>query len=753
MILTNPYQDIITDELIQSLPQEVQDQFLDFIYNVPFISRLISPSRKKAKDLAKDDKEKIIVDITNPHILEDMDYFRPSAIHFEKYGCYTFLRPNPNPNSEFYIWIKEERRRCIEGYIRESDGEWITGDHYFFLNYCPIQISVEDPNSKNAAIRTVGFPKVWDGHYLLFHYLYQARENGKHALMLASRGKGKSFSGAALLAKRFILGENDIAKHKVQCMVTAAGKQFITGGNQILDMFQYYIDYCAENTQWPRRRITSSLNDMRWVMGYKEADTDIRKGTENTVMGITSKDDISKLRGSRGVLYIIEEAGSFPNLISLYSVLRPSVEDGPNVFGLIYGYGTSGDSESDFYSMQEMMYSPNGFNLLALENVFDKHNQGRKEFTFFFPSYLNRARAYDKDGNSNVVKAIIEILLDRYNTKYGSSDTNTLTRRIAEYPIVPQEAIVSIKASIFPTTDIIARINQIDSNPREYDDVAYGNLVIGLGGVIEFIPSAEHFPIRDFPHKDNKIEGAIEFFKMPEKGSDGKPLSRRYIMSIDPYENDQADTMSLGSIFVMDTFTDSLVAEYTGRPLYADDFYEKARRLALFYNARINYENNKKGLFAYFAKHNCLFLLEDTLEFLKDRDLIKVNGFGNTAKGVNATAAINAYARELIKNWLISPVTILSDDLDEEGNQIETTVSKVYTIRNRALLKELASWNHQGNFDRVSSLGMLMLYREDRKIKGGFGEVIEDEETDKNYLGNDAFFSGGTVRKIIRRKV
>jgi hypothetical protein len=68
-------------------------------------------------------------------------------------------------------------------------------------------------------------------------------------------------------------------------------------------------------------------------------------------MGITSKDDESKLRGSRGVLYLLEEAGSFPRLLNLYQVLRPSVEDGNRVFGLIYGYGTAGDKDSDFSAM------------------------------------------------------------------------------------------------------------------------------------------------------------------------------------------------------------------------------------------------------------------------------------------------------------------------------------------------------------------------------------------------------------------
>ncbi len=74
---------------------------MDIISNIEFIKRLISPERKRAKDLPRDSYGRIIVDICNPHILENMDYFRPAAIHYQHYGCYTKLMPNPNPKSEY----------------------------------------------------------------------------------------------------------------------------------------------------------------------------------------------------------------------------------------------------------------------------------------------------------------------------------------------------------------------------------------------------------------------------------------------------------------------------------------------------------------------------------------------------------------------------------------------------------------------------------------------------------------------------
>lgn len=61
---------------------EVREQFMEFLNTVPYIQNLVSKDRKYARDLPRDNDGKIIVDITHPHILEDMDYFRPAALHF-----------------------------------------------------------------------------------------------------------------------------------------------------------------------------------------------------------------------------------------------------------------------------------------------------------------------------------------------------------------------------------------------------------------------------------------------------------------------------------------------------------------------------------------------------------------------------------------------------------------------------------------------------------------------------------------------
>lgn len=751
-IKMNKYQTELTEELVNSLPQEVQDQLFDIINNVEFVKRLISPTREYAKDRPRDDKGRIIVDLVNPHILENMDYFRPSAIHYEKYGTFTNLRPNANPNSEYGKWIREERRRIWDGYVRESDGEWVTGYLYWFLNYSPMMLSkireYKDKYGKKRkskrADRVESLPECWEGIYWRFHCLDQASngglynnfEGGQHMAELASRGKGKSYSLASILNHIFVVGENKDAHEKVKGIVTAYQKEYLTKDG-VLNKFVDMANFCATNTQFPRKRLKNSLQEMTWTMGYKDMELDIERGTQNTVLGVSSKDDESKLRGKRAAKILIEEFGTFPRLVDLYNVLLPSVQDGDIIFGQIYMLGTAGDNESDFAGAQEIMYNPRGYNMYALPNVFDKYNQGKPYFVFFFPGYVNRKGCYNEDGVSDIIKALIEILMNRYRVKYNSTDPNTIIKTIAEVPITPAEAIVKTGINMFPVADLTERIGQLDSNPTEYNDVYVGDLVFGKDGQVEYKPTSAQ-PIRDFPHKDNKIEGAIEIFQMPEIDKNtNKPYNDRYILGADPYDDDESNTMSLGSIFVLDLWTDRIVAEYTGRPSFADDYYEICRKLCLFYNGRLNYEYNKKGLFSHFSTRNSLYLLTDVLDFLKEKQMMK-DGIGNKSKGTNASPAINAYARSRLRSWLLSPVPVIQTI---DGESKEVMVPRLFTVRNRALLKELINYNSEGNFDRISAMGMLMLLREDKMIKyqGNVGRDRQ-ENAENSYDGEDPFF-------------
>lgn len=1320
---TNAVNTQLTPEFLESLSKEERTDLLEYLTNYPFIRWMIDPNRPYAKDLERDSDGKIIVNVVKPHILENMNYFRKPALAYKKYGKYTNLRPNGNPNSPYMKWLRKEVLKCWYGCKRPSDGEWITGYHYFYLNYSPIERATANIKDTNAVNRVVDFPDFYDGDYIFFHYINQARyggmyneyKGGNHSALIAARGKGKaisystivytpdgykkwedihigsklygddgvpttvkevyeqgeipiykvtfkdnreafvsedhlwtvkygkslktvntkwilengfgnrivkgkvhypienkcfvpinksilieerqvpmdpyilglslgdgcirystsngilfsshpndiieykaltsrnirdyknnnwfieypdakqifkdlklfdkstadkfipdiykynsehirleilkglmdtdgsvykngiefiskskqlaedvlwiarslgirgkvtskfvsykeekreyfrvklitskvifklprkvnriqnrktsflknqeefvaitnisyshnerakcvvvdndshlflmndfivthnSFKVASMTTRNFVLGENIDVSEKVKSVIVASNTEYLKKDGT-LNKVMAMTDFLALNTQFPSSRLKSSTQEMHWVMGYKDTkNKDVSLGTRNEVIGLSLNNDSDKARGKRSHLMVWEEFGMFPGFIDAWNTSRPNVEEGGYSFGQAIALGTGGcvcagtkiftnsgeikniedlvkeegiigyntktkthsketisyiqplqkkecleittsfgkslrcskdhpilvkdkfieaknlklgdkikiieeiplfgnyspkyarvigwmigdgsygkdqvarlsncepeildfiksnfkysvqrehrtklgklyqeiailgfckflreegvygqtklkktfpikigqyskealseliggffDTDgyvycrkakgsdlaeisvssaskqllemlslllikfgihgrmrerkprennpldknsyyeytiadsvsllnfcnsiklypkvkqerldkikeifskklptskreekiisiediglqtiynltadnthtyvangivthntegSDFSGALEMIYNPLGYNVYGVPNVFDKGTSGGSKSILFIGEYMNRKGCYDKDGNSDIVKAVLEEVKERVFIKYNSTDPATIAQRIAEHPMSIQEAVMRRDGTLFPVADLTDHLNYIESNKIEWNrGHLVGELYQDPNGIVQFRPTDEE-PIRDFPLKDNRHKGALEIYELP-KEVNGKVPSYRYIGGIDPVDDDHSTTVSLPSIFILDMFTDRIVAEYTGRPNFADDFYEICRKLALFYNASLNYENDKKGLFTYFSNHHCTYMLCDTPDILRDIELVKSSLYGNKA--------------------------------------------------------------------------------------------------------------------------
>lgn len=735
LIETNEYQTPITEELLSQYPEEVVQQFTEIVNIVPFIKNLINPNRPKIEDLPRDKEGRAIVDITNPPIYKDADYFRQAALFYLKNDCYTKLRPNSNPNSEYRKYWREELRRCREGLIRQSDGMYVTGFLYWFLNYCPMMVNFYKEGQKKA-IRKESFGFFFEGIWWRSIYLYNAREQGHHAIELAKRGCAKSYFLATIMSHNLIVGESEATHKRCITVLTAAQKEYLKDDKDgTLNKFIPELSFVIDNTPFPNLLLKNSPNEMSWQMGYKKPNGAIG-GSMNQVLGVSAKDDSDKLRGKRGwILY--EEMGTFDGLLELYDVTRKSVEDGDYTFACMYLVGTANNKESSFLSAKKLLYAPNSYNIQSVPNVYDKKGSGKDTFGFFFPAYINRAGCYNKDGISDVIKALLQVLMARYKAKYGADPTSVL-RVIAEDPITPAEAIIKVKDAYFPVASLQERADTLDKNPSLYDDIYVGELYTTGTGEIEFRPT-DDIPIRTYP-VDNDTKGALEIYSMPKKGREGKVFNDRYIIGVDPYDNDQAESHSLYSIFVLDTFVDNLAAEYTGRTNFADEAHDMVLKLCIFYNAKALYESNKKGLYSYMEKTRNTFRLADTPEYLRDKQLVKYSSFGSNAKGVNVSANINNFANRLIRDWLLMKVPI---EVKQEDGHIEIQeVPKLYTLKTRALIEEAIQFNPDINVDRIRALGILMLYREQYIIRYGTGRTETSSEIlSKDYAGNDEFFT------------
>lgn len=727
IVPTNEFQTAVTREWLGQFPEKVQEEFLELLESVPLIKWMIG-ERPRAKDLPRDDKGRIIVDISHPHILEDVEYFMPAIKAYKANGGqYSLLKPNANPNSEYGKWFNEEVRRCREGYVRESDGEWVTGLMYWFLNYCPIMVNVESAVNPGVFNRVEGFPAFWEGIYYRFHYLDQARKAGKHAMELSRRGSGKSFSLAGIMSHNLILGENSEANKRVTTVLTAYTKEYLNEKDGTLTKFTPMVDHCAATTEFPRLMLKNSASEMVWQMGYKNSNGN-RAGSLNSVMALSVKDDIGKVRGKRGFI-LFEEMGNYPNFRGVWDNVRDSVTEGSHPFALLYAVGTAGDKESDFSSIKTILYNPRAYEVLALENVYDRQGRGTKKFAYFFPSYISRAGCMDANGNSDVTAALMEILMKRWDVQHGG-DPATIMSVIAQMPITPEEAIIKAQSTFFPAAAINERLRQLDQNPHAFDSVYVGTLV-DLGSKVEF-RKTDDIPIRDRASSNNE-RGALEIYAMPP---DNIPPNR-YIMGSDPIDNDEAESESLFSVFVFDLFTDLPAAMFFGRKQFANDNYEMAWLLCRFFNASLLYESNRKMMFSYFAKKHSTWMLADCPEYLRSRGLVKYSMFGSGAKGVSVNAPINNLALTLTRDWMMSTIPV--EVKDDNGVVHIENVPKINFLMCRVLLKEWLAYGPGVNTDTVSSFNQVMLYREHFIVLyGGSPSAGDSDSSDE---ADDEFFS------------
>lgn len=635
--------------------------------------------------------------------LHDTDKFRQAAIFFEKHGCYTLA---PRGTTDYKKYWDQETERCLNGYTA-PDGEGITGYNYFYLNYSPIFKLVEtEYTDRNGDIRkrrerVLQFPSFWDYDYYYFCAIEEAEQQGKHMAVLKSRQRGYSFKGASMLVRNYMLipGSKNFA--------VASEQKFLVGDGLLTKAWQI-MDFLDKHTEWAKQRLVSTR--MERVSGYKVTD-EFGKQTEqgylSSIVGITLKNDPERIRGTRGKLVLWEEGGKFPDLLDAWRIEQPSVETDDGVaFGLMIAFGTGGTIGASFEGLKELFYKPNANNVLAFPNIWDDGREST-ECGFFVPAYSNlesfdddgNQRFMDKDGNSLKELAIQNLIDQRNKIKDGGASQQSIDRFISERPMKPAEAVLELGKNIFPRKLLMDQLTKIRTNKKLQSMKHIVDLEWDGNGQVK-ATEKPNGDITNYPlKKGDKPHGSVVIWEYPVKD----PPLGLYIGGCDPYDHDDSFTNSLGSTFIFkrvragEAWTDVIVAEYSGRPDTAEEYYENVRKLLTFYNARLLFENERKGIYPYFTNKHCDYLLADQpdkiiSEVFKDSKVQR-------RKGCHMTKQIRAYGEGLILEWLL--------DEFEEGHP---NVERVYS---EPLIEELIQNDGVRNVDRVIALCMVMIYREE----------------------------------------
>lgn len=635
--------------------------------------------------------------------LHDTDKFRQAAIFFQQHGCYTLA---PRGTTDYNKYWEQETDRCLNGYTA-PDGEGITGYNYFYLNYSPIMRLKEEEytdregNLRKRRQRILEFPSFWDYDYYYFCAIEQAELEGKHMAVLKCRQRGYSFKGGSMLVRNYMLipGSKNFA--------IASEQKFLIGDGLLTKAWQI-MDFLDKHTAWAKQRLVSTR--MERTSGYKITD-EFGKQTEqgylSSITGITLKNDPERVRGTRAKLVLWEEGGKFPSLLDAWRIEQPSVEtDDGKAFGLMIAFGTGGTEGASFEGLKELFYKPKSYNVLSFPNIWDE-GRDNTECAFFVPAYSNLEsfdddgnQVYmDKDGNSYKEKAIENLIDQRNKVKDGGASQQSIDRFISERPIKPAEAVLELGKNIFPRKLLMDQLTRIRTNKKLQSMKHIVDLEWDGNGQVKATekPSGDitNYPLK----KGDKPHGSVVIWEYPVKD----PPLGLYIGGCDPYDHDDSFTNSLGSTFIFkrvragEAWTDVIVAEYSGRPDTAEEYYENVRKLLTFYNARLLFENERKGIYPYFTNKHCDYLLADQpdkiiSEVFKDSKVQR-------RKGCHMTKQIRAYGEGLILEWLL--------DEFEEGHP---NVERVYS---EPLIEELIENDGVRNVDRVIALCMVMIYREE----------------------------------------
>lgn len=635
--------------------------------------------------------------------VHNTEQFSEAANFFKNNKCYTFA---PKGTTDYVQYWERETDRCLNGYT-SPDGQYITGYHYFYLNYSPIMKIVQtkytdkDGNVRTKRERILDFPRFWDYDWYYFNAIEQAEIEGKHMAVLKSRQRGYSFKGASMLVRNYelIKGSKNFA--------VASEQKFLIGDGLLTKAWEI-MDFIDANTEWAKQRLTSTRIER--VSGYKitnEYGKQTEQGYKSSICGITLKNDPEKIRGTRGKLVLWEEGGKFPNLLDAWRIEQPSVENDDGIaFGTMIVFGTGGTEGASFDGLKELFYKPKAYNVLSFPNIWDEGRENT-ECGFFVPSWSNLESFddngdyvyMDKDGNSLKEKAVYNLIEQRNKIKDGGASQQSIDRFISERPIRPAEAVLELGKNIFPRKLLMDQLTRIRTNKKLQSMKHVVDLEWDGNGQVK-ATEKPNGDITNYPLKNgDKPHGSVVIWEYPVKD----PPLGLYIGGCDPYDHDDSFTNSLGSTFIFkrvragEAWTDVIVAEYSGRPDTAEEYYENVRKLLTFYNARLLFENERKGIYPYFTNKHCDYLLADQpdkiiSEVFKDSKVQR-------RKGCHMTKQIRAYGEGLILEWLL--------DEFEEGHP---NVERVYS---EPLIEELIENDGVRNVDRVIALCMVMIYREE----------------------------------------
>lgn len=714
----------------------------------------------------------------------DSSVFRQEALRFMEKGYYTEA---PYGTPEWLDYWKEQLRRCIEGY--EVEGQKITGHHYCYLNFAQIERVEygEDDEDEDEALanKITSFPDFWDGDYNFFWSLEIARNGicskhtqvpstdkekskwtelnkklkkltkdseeyiktksqrdkisqdildrlglfvkphldylngGYHFIVGKARRKGYSFKNGIIIANLYNTVRNKLT------LIGAYEKKFI---EQTMEKTLGFLNFFNEHTGFSKNRLIDKKDFIK--SGYVEEinGVNVEKGYKSVIDAKrTFKDNADAMRGVDALFILLEEAGAFDNLAQSYNAIVPSLTAGSKITGQICIIGTSGDMEKGTVDYADMFYNPLAYGLMPFVNIWDD-NAENTVCGFFHPVVWNMEGFYDKQGNSDIKKALEWENARRKRLLENSSSSILLHRHMQEFPLCPAEAFsMASHSEIVCIEELRNRLNKIQAKSLHIKKGIPVTLVYNQDKTkVIAKPDLNNVlnPIYNYKPKTNDLNGAVVIYEFP---SENVPQNF-YKIGYDPYRQNNGTSLSAITVFKGhwrgEKTKYKIVAEYYGRPQNSDMVNEIALKLAILYNTQVMVENEVTHPITYFER-------KKALKYLAAQPDRAISNSIQSSKvdrkyGCHMTDKIKEDCIKYTNDWLLNGYE------DDFGN----TLSVIDEIDCPGFIEELLMYNRKGNFDRVSSFFMCMMQLQEQELEKEYSSSVSRLEEVISYLNS-----------------
>ncbi len=645
-----------------------------------------------------------------------------------------FYCPHPFGSAQYNDFWRRETFRRRNGMTAKckllDNGDiidlHITGDHYTYLNYgrilrTPNKDEIEELHQRGdyKTEQVEAFPRPWDGDYWNFKIDLFIARNSYHLTKGKARGKGYSY-------KRGSQAANTINLIKKATIVLAAFDiSYLTDPGATSDMVKTNLDFFENSTHWKRFYISEDLSELQ--LGYRTKKGGAKKfGFLSRMLSVTTRTNESAAIGKRALEIDYEEAGKAPNLEEFLDVTLSSTEVGAHNVGTIRVYGTAGTKEANWAPFANVYYNPRLYKMMPFEDIWD-YDGRMKTCGFFHPQVWNLEPFMDVDGNSQLREAweydlrdkaqqADELTVDKYITYVGQR-ANT-----------PEEAFSRGGENIFTSVELSNHVSHIiDQRATQY--YRDGVIITTPDGDIKFLTNRQliadgksklaHPSITDVPFNPKKdIYGCVREFYPPFKNSLGNVPKGLYCVTIDPVAKDKKSStvIAKNSLIAMQVWMlpnnianssgDVLVASYIGRPDTMAEGDKIYLGLIEYYNAMGIVEVDRGETVSNFRKWGKLGrLYKDPTSILS----AKQKETSNAPYGVNIGSGNNAL------NGLENLAELLYEkrSVGGDGKAIYT----FHYISDVGFLKELISFDIDGNFDRISSARLYTFVRKALQVK------------------------------------